>query len=248
MANVPRRIVRYRNRKLYEPVERRFVTIHDLARTVAQGGRVEVRSADSGEDITATILSRAIASEKAPTPASTDALQRLLRAGSDAAETVAGVVERVAGPAAAARVRKAARPEKLAETLAPLTRRFEESRQDVERIVGGLVGKGRLTWEEGARLRDEVGAVFRDSLQDVLSRVRDLTARLSPTATPELARELRELKARLDQLEALARRSFTRPVRPPAPPSKKPGAASPRPAQNATKRPRRTAARTNRRN
>src|SRR5205807_8982177 len=92
---VNRRIVRYRNRKLYEAAERRFVTLHDLAMTVAQGGRVEVIAADTGEDITARILSRALASEKAPISATTDTLTRLFRAGSDAAGTVAAVVEKV---------------------------------------------------------------------------------------------------------------------------------------------------------
>ncbi|HEV8266832.1 MAG TPA: polyhydroxyalkanoate synthesis regulator DNA-binding domain-containing protein, partial [Thermoanaerobaculia bacterium] len=188
MANITRHVVRYANRKLYEPAERRFVTLPDLAKTVANGGRVEVRASDTGEDITAKILSRALGTGKNPVPASTDALTRLLRAGSDAAETVAGVVERVGGARVAATMRRAAAPEKLAETLSPLTRRLEDARQDVERIVGGLVGKGRLTWEEGARLRDDVGHVFRESLADVLGRVRDLTAKFGTSASPELKR------------------------------------------------------------
>lgn len=203
-----RRVVRYKNRKLYEPAERRFVTIQDLARSVAQGNRVEVRSAETGEDITAKILSRALASEKTPVAASTDALTRLLRAGSDAAETVAGVVEKVGGLRVAASMRRAATPEKLAETLSPLTRRVEDARQDIERIVGGFVGRGRLTWEEGTRLREEVGTLLRESLGDMLGRVRDLTSRVSLDASPELAREIADLKLRLDQLEAQAAASF----------------------------------------
>src|SRR5258706_2659473 len=182
MTNTLRRIVRYRNRKLYEASERRFVTIHDLARTVAEGGRVQVIAADTGEDITAKILSRALASEKGAVAASTDTLARIFQAGSDAAQTVAGVVEKVGGASVAERMRRAARPERLAETFAPLTRRFEDARQDVEQIVGGLVEKGRLTWEEGTRLRDDVGNVFRDSLADVIGRVHDLATRLNKNA------------------------------------------------------------------
>lgn len=204
-----RRVVRYRNRKLYEPAERRFVTIQDLARTVAGGGKVEVRSADTGEEITATILSRALAADRPHLAPTTDALTRLLRAGSDAAATVAGVVEKAGATRVAEQMRRAAAPEKLAETIAPLTRRVEDARIEVERIVGGLVSRGRLTWEEGTRLREDVGAVFRDSLAEVIGRVRDLTGRLTTTdATPELAREIAELRTRLDQLEALATASF----------------------------------------
>jgi polyhydroxyalkanoate synthesis regulator phasin len=208
MKSVSRRVVRYRNRKLYEATERRFVTIHDLARTVAQGGRVEVISADSGEDITAKILSRALASGKAPVAASTDTLTRILQAGSEAAGTVAAVVEKVGGAGVAERMRRAARPERLAEAFGPLTRRFEDARQDVEQIVGGLVEKGRLTWEEGTRLRDDVGSVFHDSLADVIGRVRDLAARLNVSASPEMAAEIADLRVRLEQLESLASRSF----------------------------------------
>jgi hypothetical protein len=186
-----RQVVRYRNRKLYEPAERRFVTIQDLARSVAAGEPVEVRSSETGEDLTAKILSRALASEKTPVAASTDALTRLLRAGSEAAESVVGVVEKVAGPKVADQMRRASSPERLAETLAPLTR--------------------RLTWEEGARLKEDFGTVFHESLRDVLDRVRELMVRISPGTTPEIAREMADLKTRIDQLEALAARSFATP-------------------------------------
>ena len=150
-----RRIVRYRNRKLYESSERRFVTIHDLARSVSEGSRVEVIDADSGSDITAKILSRALASGKSPVMASTDTLTRILRAGSDAAQTVAEVVEKVGGTRVAETVRRAAQPDRLAETLSPITRRLEEARRDMERLVGGLVEKGRLSWDE-ASLHKEI--------------------------------------------------------------------------------------------
>jgi len=154
MATTFRRIVRYRNRKLYEAAERRFVTIHDLARSVAEGARVEVIDADSGDDITARILSRALASGKSPVTATTDTLTRILRAGSNAAETVAEVVEKVGGTRVAETVRRAAQPERLAETLSPITRRLDEARRDIERLVGGLVEKGRLNWDEASLTRE----------------------------------------------------------------------------------------------
>jgi polyhydroxyalkanoate synthesis regulator phasin len=213
-----RRIVRYRNRKLYEAKERRFVTLEDLAKAVSTGARVEVIAADTGEDITARVLSRALASGKSPVSASADTLARILRAGSEAAETVAGAAERVGATAVAASLRKASQPEKLGQTLAPLTRKIEDARQDIEKIVGSLVEKGRLTWEEGARLRDDVGLVFRESLSDLTGSVRDLGARLGTSGQHELAREVAEIKARLAQLESLARKSFpeTRHARPAA--------------------------------
>jgi Skp family chaperone for outer membrane proteins len=154
MTPTVRRIVRYRNRKLYEAAERRFVTIHDLARSVAEGARVEVIDSDSGDDITARILSRALASGKSPVTASTDTLTRILRAGSDAAETVAEVVEKVGGTRVAETVRRAAQPDRLAEALSPIARRLDEARRDVERLVAGLVEKGRLSWDEASLARE----------------------------------------------------------------------------------------------
>jgi polyhydroxyalkanoate synthesis regulator phasin len=203
-----RRIVRYRNRKLYEARERRFVTLADLAKAVSSGDRVEVIAADSGEDITARVLSRALASGRTPVVASADAFARLLRAGSEAAETVAEAVERVGGTRVADSLRRAASPETLGKTLAPFTRRLEDARQDVEKIVGGLVEKGRLTWEEGTRLREDVGLVFRESLADVVGSVRDIASRLSPSAQPELAKQIADLRTRLSQLESLAKSAF----------------------------------------
>ncbi len=221
-----RRIVRYRNRKLYEARERRFVTLADLAKAVSLGDHVKVVAADSGEDITARVLSRALASSRTPVLASADTLARLLRAGSEAAETVAGAVERVGGTRVAESLRRAARPEALGKTLAPLTKRLEGARQDVEKIVGGLVEKGRLTWEEGTRLREDVGLVFRESLADVVGSVRDIAARLSPSTQPELAKEIEDLRARLAQLESLAHSTFPagipRPSRPRRPPARSP--------------------------
>ncbi len=209
-----RRIVRYKNRKLYEAKARRFVTLNELAQSVASGSPVAVVDADTGEDLTAQTLSRALAGGKAPVPATTDALSRLLQAGRHAAETaakrVAGVVERVGGTEVAARVRKAAKPDNLTKTLRPLTERVGSARHDVERIVADMVGRGRLSWDEGTRLKDDLGAVIRTGLADVLGRVRELASHMASTS-PELAHEVADIKRRLDQLEALAPEPYAAP-------------------------------------
>ncbi len=205
-----REIVRYRNRKLYEKADRRFVTLDDIARGVARGERIRVVSADTGQDITARILSRALASDRVSVPASSDAIALLLRAGSGAVQTVAGVAERVGAARMAGAVRKAAQPERIAESIAPVARRIENARHEVERIVASLVGRGRLTWEEGARLREDFGGVFRDSLSDVVTRMREVVRKISPATAPDVHAEIQELARRLDHLEELADASFPR--------------------------------------
>ena len=191
------------------------MTIDDLARS-RFGGRaaIEVIAADTGEDITARVLSRALASGKAPVAASTDTLARILRAGSEAAETVADVVEKVgaSGVAASAppgRTTRGASPRRSRPSRAGSTTSARTSRGS----SAGLVEKGRLTWDEGARLRDDVGLVFRESLADLAGSVKDLGSRVGTAGQPEFAREIAEIKTRLAQLETLAQKSFPTPPR-----------------------------------
>ena len=59
------------------------------------------------------------------------------------------------------------------------------------------------------------GAVFRESLSDVVGRVRDLVAKVSPGSSPVVHAEILELARRLDHLEALAAASFSKNGAPP---------------------------------
>ena len=199
MAPTARHIVRYRNRKLYEAAERRFVTIRDLAQSVADGTLVEVIDAESGRDITAKILSRALASGKSPVAASTDTLTRILRAGSEAAETVAEVVEKVGGTRVAASVRRAAQPDRLAETLSPIARRIDEARRDMERLVGGLVEKGRLSWDEASLTREIADLKLRLAQLEAIAeqaRHRRSNESASPSPHRDFGREPSPTKSR----------------------------------------------------
>jgi len=199
MTPTARHIVRYRNRKLYEAAERRFVTIRDLAQSVADGTLVEVIDAESGRDITAKILSRALASGKSPVAASTDTLTRILRAGSEAAETVAEVVEKVGGTRVAASVRRAAQPDRLAETLSPIARRIDEARRDMERLVGGLVEKGRLSWDEASLTREIADLKLRLAQLEAIAeqaRQRRSSESASPSPHRDFGREPSAAKSR----------------------------------------------------
>lgn len=49
-------IKRYSNRKLYDVQESRYVTLDDLAEIIRRGREVSVVDADTGEDLTAMIL------------------------------------------------------------------------------------------------------------------------------------------------------------------------------------------------
>ena len=204
-----REIVRYRNRKLYEKSERRFVTLDDIARSVAQGDRIRVIAADTGDDITARILSRALASDRVSIPASSDAIALLLRAGSDAAETVAGVAERV-GAAADGRRREDGRPARedrrdvRARDAPPRdgpAGRGADRRRASSAAAASPGRKARACGTTSARSSARASPTSWDA--SATSSGRSL-----PGASPAVHAEIQELARRLDHLEALAAASF----------------------------------------
>ena len=125
-----RTIRRYENRKLYDPAARRYVTLEDLAAMVAAGQEVQVLDQKSGEDLTNLVLAQVVLEGMKERTAAIprQVLTRLVRFG-------------VGAPR-----RKAERPLDLA----------SRAREEAERIVSGLLGRGRLTLEEALSLRQEI--------------------------------------------------------------------------------------------
>jgi len=131
-----RLIRRYDNRKLYDTRERRYVVLGELARMVGRGEDLRVEDQRTGEDLTAVVMAQVILEgvkeRTARIPG--QVLARLIRLGF--------------GP----RRRRGRWPEP-----APAA---AQARQEAERIVAGLLARGRLTLEEGLALRQEItGAV-----------------------------------------------------------------------------------------
>ncbi|MCS6886241.1 MAG: polyhydroxyalkanoate synthesis regulator DNA-binding domain-containing protein [Acidobacteriota bacterium] len=62
---MPRLIKRYANRKLYDPTERRYVTLEGLAELVAKGEEVKIIDKKTGEDITGVVLSKVLTEQVA---------------------------------------------------------------------------------------------------------------------------------------------------------------------------------------
>jgi polyhydroxyalkanoate synthesis repressor PhaR len=153
-AEAERVIKRYGNRKLYDARAGRHVTLEDVARLVAGGEDVRVVDQASGADLTALTLAQVVLDgvkeRTARIPG--QVLARLIRYGWTAT--------------------RSARPEWSAPQAAA------RARGEAERIVGRLLGQGRLTLEEGLALRQEIaGTVQRlvaDAQHGVESRVRGL--------------------------------------------------------------------------
>jgi polyhydroxyalkanoate synthesis repressor PhaR len=151
-----RLIKRYENRKLYEPAARRYVTVEDIGRSVGAGQ--DVRVVDStGADITSVVLAQVI-------------LER--------------VKERsgwIPQPVLVRLIRLAASPQSAWPDWPSPQDAAQRAREEAERIVAGLLSRGRLTLDEALALRSEItGSVQRivtDAQQGVEARLRSLVDR-----------------------------------------------------------------------
>jgi polyhydroxyalkanoate synthesis repressor PhaR len=141
---------RYGNRKIYEPAQRRYVTLEQIAGLLAEGHDVEVADQRSGEDITNVVLAQVlferVKDRSAAIPRSV--LVRLVRLAQSAP----------AWP-------DWATPQQAA----------HRTREEAERIAAGLLSRGRLTIEEALALRHEIAHSAQRLLTDAQ---RGLEARL----------------------------------------------------------------------
>jgi polyhydroxyalkanoate synthesis repressor PhaR len=186
-----RLIKRYDNRKLYDPAARRYVTLTGLARLVARGEDVRVVDQRTGEDLTTTVLAQllleGVKERTARIPR--QVLARLIRLG----RAPASAWHEWDGPQKAA----------------------ARARDEAERIVSGLLARGRLTLDEGLGLRQEIAhAVQRiaiDTQRGVEQRVHRLLDRAEDGhgVHPALARFRERLLAFEGSLPAGARRRRT---------------------------------------
>jgi polyhydroxyalkanoate synthesis regulator phasin len=190
-ARAPAQITRYENRKLYDAVARGYVTLEQLRARVVGGEDLEVLDQKTGEDLTTLTLAQILLEGLRGTTAAIPrlGLTHLIRLawGRD------GRAGESPGPAEAA----------------------ARARQEAERIAGGLLAKGRLTLDEAAAFRHELGRSVHEIVHDAqtaaLDRLRGLFAPSLPgprTALHGLDERLTELA---DQVKTRARRKKPRP-------------------------------------
>jgi polyhydroxyalkanoate synthesis repressor PhaR len=146
-ASSPRPIRRYGNRKLYDPLTRRYVTLEGLARLVADGQEIEVTDQKTGEDLTSLTLAQVLL-EGVKQGASRIPRQVLTR-----------LIRIAAGPASAWG--------DWPEPQDTATR----ARQEAERIVSRALGRGRLSLDDAVTLRQEVGQMVHRLVSEAQSGV-----------------------------------------------------------------------------
>jgi polyhydroxyalkanoate synthesis repressor PhaR len=172
----PKVIKRYTNRKLYDTVESRYVTLDEIAEMVKAGAEVRIVDNRTKEDLTSVTLAQIIfEEEKKTSKMSLRTLKDLIRHGGERAQQF------------------------VEDTQAELRDRVEGLRQAAETRVQTLLTKGQAT---GDRAKDLVAA-SQEAVTQFQRRVdeRVRTAVEGMSNLPEIKRELQQISSRLDEID-----------------------------------------------
>ncbi len=133
-ADKTRRIKKYANRKMYDTVRKRYISLDQLSDLIKGGEEVVVEDNETGEDITGSVVSQILAREKKNTPdaAPSSTLVGLLRKGTG---TVAGYA------------RRSTEMFHGAVTMAE---------DEIDKLVGLLIKNKEISESEGNRLKTEM--------------------------------------------------------------------------------------------
>ena len=177
----PERLIRrYDNRKLYDVQARRYVTLDDVSRLIGSGSEVRVVEQRTGEDITTVVLAQVVLEGIKQRTATIPhhVLSRLIRLG--------------AGKAGA-----------VTEWLDP-HEASTRARHEAERIVSGLVTRGRLTLDEALALRQDIAGSVQRLVAEAQAGVQARLRRVLETDKEQgVAPALQALKERLSTFEDL---------------------------------------------
>jgi polyhydroxyalkanoate synthesis repressor PhaR len=170
-------IRRYGNRKLYDTEDRRYVTLEALSALVAGGQDVTVLDQKTGEDITNPTLAQVLL------------------------ETVRSGNSRIPRQVLTRLIRLAAAPDSGWARWPEPHEAALRAREEAERIVSAMIGRGRLTLDEAVGLRHDLGQMVQrlvgEAQSGVESRLRALVERGEDVA----GRSLSALRGRLSAFE-----------------------------------------------
>ncbi len=172
----PKVIKRYTNRKLYDTVESRYVTLDEIAEMVKAGTEVRILDNRTKEDLTSVTLAQIIfEEEKKTSKMSLRTLKDLIRHGG---ERAAQIVE---------------------DTQAELRGRVEAVKQAAEQRVQTLLKTGQQTSDRAK----EMVATSQEAVAQFQRRVdeRVRTALEGMSSLSDLRRDVTDLSDRIGQLE-----------------------------------------------
>src|SRR5215469_16124005 len=178
----PKIIKRYTNRKLYDTVESRYVTLDEIAEMIKQGAEVKIVDNRTKDDLTSVTLAQIIfEEEKKKNQMPLSVLREIIRRPGDA---LSGFIQKEVSP------RVASIREEAETRLDRLLRREEGGSGELK---DDLLRAGQRTIEDWQRRADE----------RVKSLVESVSGNLPALGSDlgQLSRRLEELERRLDALE-----------------------------------------------
>lgn len=175
-------IKRYANRKLYDPGERRYVTLENVAGFVARGEEVEIVDQATGEDLTnlvlAQVLLEGVRQRTARIPR--QVLARLIRLAGGPGSDWGHWPE----------------PDEAA----------GQAGHEAERIAGRFLARGRPSLEDAVALREEIGQLVQRLVTEAQSGVEARLRGLLQLGEGAAGRSLGALRQGLDVLGGPARK------------------------------------------
>jgi polyhydroxyalkanoate synthesis repressor PhaR len=172
----PKVIKRYTNRKLYDTVESRYVTLDEIAEMIKAGAEVKIIDNRSKEDLTSVTLAQIIFEEEKKTSRmSLDMLRDIIRHGGEMAQRI------VEG------------------TGAELRGRVEAVRAAAEQRVQSFIKSGQQTGDRAKELVQSSQEAMTSMQRKVDDRVRAAMEGMSNLS--EVKRSLDDISRRIEGLE-----------------------------------------------
>ena len=180
----PKIIKRYTNRKLYDTVESRYVTLDEIAHMIKGGAEVKIIDNRTKEDLTSVTLAQIIfEEEKKRSQMPLGVLREIIRHGGEA---VAGFYAEKAGTI----VGKLGEPRTKTETI----------RDDIEQRVRGVTGMFRKEGESANPVKEAVDDLRGKVDTAVKSVVETFGGAASASEIEGLQKRIQELEKRIAEL------------------------------------------------
>lgn len=131
-------IRKYENRKLYDTVEKTYVSLSDLAGYIREGDEVRVIESPSGEDVTARTLTNIVveAERSGEEPLSSSFLHDVIRWGGQVVTMTVDQVEQQFDRLAKASVERLKPVREAREEMQELLKRIESLEAKLEQLTG----------------------------------------------------------------------------------------------------------------
>ncbi|MFP2901512.1 polyhydroxyalkanoate synthesis regulator DNA-binding domain-containing protein [Corallococcus sp. 4LFB] len=192
----PKIIKRYTNRKLYDTVESRYVTLDEIAAMIKEGTEVRIVDNRTKEDLTSVTLAQIIfEEEKKKNQMPLSVLREIIR---HPGESISGFIQKEVTP------RVASIREEAEQRLDKLLRRedgsLQEAPPDAAAATPAPQAEGNAASLNPAELLKASQRAFEDFQRRIDERVKQVVENLTGNL-PALGRDMQALSQRLEELE-----------------------------------------------